>query len=59
MWTVERAVEEFEGKNVDLSYPQNRSFSGRLVQNPYPQLFFSVYTHLEDLLGFPRPYYYY
>lgn len=59
MWSVERVVEEFRGKNVDLSYPQNRSSNRAVVQNPYPQLFFSVYRYLRHLLGFPRPYYYY
>lgn len=59
MWTVERAVEDSGVKNVDLSYPQNQLFSWRLVQRLYPQMFFSVYNDLGDLLGFPRPYYYY
>ncbi len=59
MWTVERVVEGSGGRNVDPSYPQNSQLSVKLVQRLYPQLFFSVYTHLEDLLGFPRPYYYY
>lgn len=59
MWTVERAVEEFRGKNVDWTYPQIQLSSGEFVQIPYPQLFFSVYRYLRHLLGFPRPYYYY
>lgn len=59
MWSVERAVEEFRGKNVDLSYPQNEALSCEFVQSPFPQLFFSVYRDLRHLLGFPRPYYYY
>jgi hypothetical protein len=59
MWTVDRAVEESGVKNVDSSYPQKSVFSAKLVQRLYPQLFFSVYNDLGDLLGFPRPYYYY
>jgi hypothetical protein len=59
MWTVDRLVEGSGGRNVDLSYPQISQVSCELVQRLYPQLFFSVYRHLGDLLGFPRPYYYY
>lgn len=59
MWTVERVVEEFGARNVDRSYPQFRGTFCEFVQSPYPQLFFSVYRYLRDLLGFPRPYYYY
>lgn len=59
MWTVDRAVEEPGAKNVDLSYPQKWLIFCKVVQGLYPQVFFSVYMDLEDLLGFPRPYYYY
>lgn len=59
MWTVERVVEESGGWFVDPSYPQNRTVFSRFMQSRYPQLFFSVYRDLGDLLGFPRPYYYY
>jgi hypothetical protein len=59
MWTVDRVVEGSGGRNVDLSYPQFSKNPWQLVQRLYPQLFFSVYTYLGDLLGFPRPYYYY
>ncbi len=59
MWTVERVVEEFGVKNVDQSYPQKTALFCKVVQGPYPQMFFSVYMDLGDLLGFPRPYYYY
>lgn len=59
MWTVDRPVEGSGGKNVDSTYPQKQSISCKVVQGLYPQVFFSVYTYLEDLLGFPRPYYYY
>ena len=30
MWTVDKPVERFEGKNVYSSYPQNCKFSGVL-----------------------------
>lgn len=59
MWHVDKAVEEFASKNVDCIYPQFLKSSGQISQSRYPQLFFSIYKNLEDLLGFPRPYYYY
>lgn len=56
---MENPVENPGGKNVDCSYPQIITKSTLFIQRVYPQLFFSVYKGLGDLLGFPRPYYYY
>lgn len=59
MWTVDSPVDEGGVINVDSSYPQ---FSPTLQEVGHignPQVSFSVYSNLEDLLGFPRSYYYY
>ncbi len=55
MRLLKEPVEEFVGKNVDPSYsPKFADFEG-VYPEPYPQMFFSVYRDLRDLLGFPRP----
>lgn len=59
MWTVDKDVGKFARNDVDSIYPQNKPSSPEFIQSLYPQVFFSVYIYLEDLLGFPRSYYYY
>jgi len=59
MWTVENDVGIFRIRLWIQSYPQKRPLSGKVMQKAYPQVLLSVYRDLEDLLGFPRPYYYY
>jgi hypothetical protein len=59
MWTVDASVEKSARSFVDPSYPRKYEISGKVIKSFYPQLLFSVYSSLEDKLGFPRPYYYY
>lgn len=59
MWDVDKDVGKFARIDVDSSYPQNWQSYSEFMQSLYPQMFFSVYIYLEDLLGFPRSYYYY
>ena len=59
MWTVDNIVGKAGVKNVEPRYPQKRPTFCNFIQSLYPRLFFSVYSDLGDLLGFPRPYYYY
>ena len=59
MWSVENGVEESGVENVDPTFPQNSGILAKVAQNLCPHLIFSVYNDLDDLLGFPRSYYYY
>ncbi len=59
MWAVYFSVGNPVRRNVDRSYPPKSQISAKVIKRFYPQPLFSVYSSLEHLLGFPRPYYYY
>jgi hypothetical protein len=59
MWSVGKYVDKYVVQNVNSRYPQKVIVFDEVIHSPYPQMFFSVYSDLGDLLGFPRPYYYY
>lgn len=59
MWTVDSPVDDVGVICVDSSYPQFYPSLQRVGHIGNPQVSFSVYSNLEDKLGFPRSYYYY
>ena len=59
MCIVYSPVDSTGVNHVDLSYPQNSPTLQEVGHIGNPQVSFSVYSNLEDLLGFPRSYYYY